>query len=89
MDWKAEMSEIARKFLMMSTVTITTTYLLTIGGIPVWHKISVSNRGTLSLGRRSWDVSDCKDWDLLGRESWPNSLLSGHWQLTSKKEGGK
>ena len=37
MDGKAEMSEIAREFLMMlmSTVTITTTYLLTIGGIPV------------------------------------------------------
>ena len=35
MDGKAEMSEIAREFLMMSTVTITTTYLLTIGGILV------------------------------------------------------
>ena len=35
MEGKAEMSEIAREFLMMSTVTITTTYLLTIGGIPV------------------------------------------------------
>ena len=35
MDEKAEMSEIAREFLMMSTVTITTTYLLTIGGIHV------------------------------------------------------
>ena len=36
MDGKAEMSEIAREFLMMSTViTITTTYLLTIGGIHV------------------------------------------------------
>ena len=36
MDGKAEMSEIAREFLMMSTtVTITTTCLLTIGGIPV------------------------------------------------------
>ena len=35
MEGKAEMSEIAREFLMMSTVTITTTYLLTIGGILV------------------------------------------------------